>query len=247
MKQAMVMVVALSSLLLVTVLTGCIMPPSAPAELDVAPPAATQTGTKIVTFPDKNLELAIREALSEPADEEILSTELTQLTELKVWSQGITDLASIEYCTNLNKLGFWRNPISDVSPISSLTSLTDLHLCDSQISDIHPLSSLTNLTWLAVASSSVIDISPLSSLTNLTVLDLASNQISDLSPLLANTGLGAGDTVLLGGNNLDLSPGSEDMENIGILEARGVVVSLDPQQWAPEHVLQGAPVPVPTE
>jgi len=39
-----------------------------------------------------------------------------------------------------------------------------------------------------------------------------------------NSGLGAGDKVLLEGNNLDLSEGSEDMENIKALEDRGVVV-----------------------
>jgi len=50
------------------------------------------------------------------------------------------------------------------------------------------------------------------------------NQISDISPLVENSGLGEGDYVLLSNNNLDLSEGSEDMENIRQLEGRGVVV-----------------------
>lgn len=291
MKPAIVSAIVLPHLLLVAMLAGCIAPPPAPAEPAGAPPPIVQTEPEIVTFPDKNLELVIREALGKPADEEILSTELAQLTELKARDAGITDLSGIEYCTNLTVLGFWGNPISDVSPVSSLPNLSDLHLCESQISDIHPLSSLTNLKWLAVASSPVSDISPLSALTNLTVLDLASdeirdisplssltnltilclqgnevsnilsltsltnltdlrltqNQVSDISPLLANSGLGEGDSVLLGGNNLDLSPGSADMENIEILEVRGVVVSLDPQQWAPGQSSPGAPAPLPVE
>ncbi len=277
MKKSMILAIVLSSLLLVTMLTGCTTPPSTPTE------------PRIVTFPDENLAAAIREALGKPADEEIMSTELAQLTKLKAWDAGITNLSGIEYCTNLTSLDLHRNPISDVSPLSSMTCLTDLHLCDNQISDISPLTSLNNLTFLAITENPVSDLSPLSSLARLQVLDLASdeisdisplsplknltilclqgnevsdisllssltnlvdlrltqNQVSDLSPLQENTGLGKGDTVLLGGNNLDLSQGSEDMRNIMTLEARGVVVSLDPQQWAPENVLPGTPVPIP--
>jgi Leucine-rich repeat (LRR) protein len=65
----------------------------------------------------------------------------------------------------------------------------------------------------------------LASLTNLTTLYLNDNQISDVSPLVENSGLGEGDTVWLANNNLDLSEGSEDLENIRQLEARGVSVS----------------------
>jgi len=50
------------------------------------------------------------------------------------------------------------------------------------------------------------------------------NQISDISQLVENSGLGAGDKLWLKGNNLDLSEGSEDMENIRALEDRGVLV-----------------------
>jgi len=39
-----------------------------------------------------------------------------------------------------------------------------------------------------------------------------------------NSGLGKGDEVWLGNNNLDLGEGSEDMENIKTLEDRGVIV-----------------------
>jgi len=68
------------------------------------------------------------------------------------------------------------------------------------------------------------DLSPLTYLPNLAMLLLNDNQISDLSPLVENSGLGKGDQVQLRNNNLDLSEGSEDLENIRILEARGVRV-----------------------
>jgi len=40
-----------------------------------------------------------------------------------------------------------------------------------------------------------------------------------------NSGLGAGDEIWFEGNNLDLSEGSEDMDNIRALEDRGVLVT----------------------
>jgi Leucine-rich repeat (LRR) protein len=54
------------------------------------------------------------------------------------------------------------------------------------------------------------------------MLSLTANQISDITPLVENSGLSG--TISLGNNNLDLSEGSEDLENIRKLEARGVRV-----------------------
>ena len=71
----------------------------------------------------------------------------------------------------------------------------------------------------------IADLSGLEHATNLTTLMLGGNQISDISSLLENSGLGEGDEVWLENNNLDLSEGSEDLENIRQLEARGVSVS----------------------
>ena len=49
-------------------------------------------------------------------------------------------------------------------------------------------------------------------------------------PLLGNSGHGDKDNVLLGCNNLNLYEGSEDKESIKILDARGVIISLDTKQ-----------------
>ena len=184
-----------------------------------------------VVFPDENLEAVIRDALDKP-EGDITPAELAELTMLSARCQGITegitDLSGIEYCTNLTMLDLSRHQIRDVSPLSSLTNLTMLQLNSmgfpNQIDDISPLSSLTNLTYLSLRSNEISDISPLASLTNLQWVSLYNNQISDISPLVENSGLGEGDRVLLEHNNLDLSEGSEDLENIRILEERGVQV-----------------------
>ena len=153
-----------------------------------------------VVFPDKNLEKAIRDALDKPAEEAITPAELAGLTVLPTRKLGITDLSGIEYCTNLTELDLDYNRISDISPLTSLTSLTLLQLNYNQINDLSLLVSLTNLTELR----------------------LRTNQISDISPLVENSGLSS--NLQLASNNLDLSEGSEDLENIRILEERGVEV-----------------------
>ncbi|UCG54805.1 MAG: leucine-rich repeat domain-containing protein [Dehalococcoidia bacterium] len=90
--------------------------------------------------------------------------------------------------------------------------------------DISALSPLTNLTELRLIGNKISDLSSLAPLTNLTGLELCRNQISDIYPLIENSGLDAGDWVCLEDNNLDLGESSENMENVRILEQRGVRV-----------------------
>jgi internalin A len=169
---------------------------------------------------------------------------LTNLTKLSLCNDQISDISPLSKLFKLEWLAVEVNPLEDISPLSELTSLEILGLAGDQITDISPLASLTNLTILCLQCNEVTDISILSNLTNLTDLRLIQNNIDDISPLVENTGLGEGDSVLLGGNNLEVYEGSEDMENIKILETRGVIVSLDPEQMAPENVSPGAPRPI---
>ncbi len=164
--------------------------------------ACAAPATETVTFADENLEAGIRAALGKPAGEAITPAELAGLTALDARMRGITDLSGIEYCINLTVLGLMGNQISDLSPLASLTNLTYLNLGANQISVLSPLASLTNLTWLY----------------------LRANRISDISPLVENSELGPGDIVILRHNNLELSEGSEDLEDIRQLEGRGVEV-----------------------
>ena len=153
-----------------------------------------------VTFPDGNLEAAIRDALGKPAGEDITAAELLNLT-TTLWAlfSDITDLTGLEYCTNLTELNIYGNQISDISALSSLTNLSQLRLNYNQISDISPLASLTNMILLYLGENQISDISALSSLTNLTLLDLDGNQVSDISPLSSLTNLAA---LSLNGNQI---------------------------------------------
>jgi len=123
-----------------------------------------------VSFPDENLEKAIRDALDKPAGEAITPVELAGLMELTANKKDITDLSGIEYCTNLVLLSLEGNQVSDISPLASLSNLKYLSLGSNQISDISPLISLSNLVSLRLRINQVNDISPLASLTKLEFL-----------------------------------------------------------------------------
>ena len=191
------------------------------------------------------INLTFLEIRGEPITDISPLSSMTKLNALHIFDTQINDISPLSNLTGLRHLGFGESPVKDISPLSTLTKLNVADLVDNQISDISPLSTLTNLTILCLQDNEITDISPLSNLTNLTDLRLTQNNVDDISPLVENTGLGAEDSVLLGGNNLELYEGSEDMENIKTLEARGVIVSLDPWQWTPEKVSPGTPVPVP--
>jgi Leucine-rich repeat (LRR) protein len=111
-------------------------------------------------FPDDSLEIAVRNALGKQS-EEILLSDLASLTVLSASSRGIKDLSGIELCTNLIDLDLSNNQITDIYPISSLINLTVLNLDTNWIVDISAISELTNLSWLDLQGNDIGDIWPL--------------------------------------------------------------------------------------
>ncbi len=155
---------------------------------------------------------------------------LTNLRSLDLDSNQVSDLGPIANLTNLRSLDLDSNQVSDLEPLANLTNLRDLDLDSNQVSDISPLANLTNLRDLDLDSNQVSDISPLAGLTNLRDIDLEHNEISDLGPLADSSEFGSGGSLEVEYNNLDLSPGSAAMKDIGTLESRGVDVSYIPQR-----------------
>ncbi|MCL0075035.1 pesticin C-terminus-like muramidase, partial [Thermodesulfovibrionales bacterium] len=163
----------------------------------------------IVTFPDPNLEAAIREALGIGTEVPIYRSHLKKLTTLRALGRGISDLTGLEYAANLEKLllGWWfgRNYITDLTPLADLTNLRVLCLWNNDVTNLAPLAGLTNLTMLELGQNQITDIGllagltrleglhlsgnqiiylgPLANLTNLTELNLSENRITDISPL----------------------------------------------------------------
>ena len=122
---------------------------------------------------------------------------LTNLAELYLWKNSISDITAVAGLTNLTKLYLWENSISDITAVAGLTNLTILLLQENLISDITAIAGLTNLTALDLDGSSISNISAVAGLINLTELNLEDNVISDISAVASLTNL----TELDLGNN----------------------------------------------
>ena len=114
------------------------------------------------------------------------------LTRLHMSSMGLDD--SIDFTplatlSNLVELNISWNLISDLSFLTSLTNLVYLNLSGNHVSDLSFLEGLTNLVHLDLSRNHVSDLSFLEGLTNLVHLDLSRNHISDLSFLEGLTNL----------------------------------------------------------
>jgi hypothetical protein len=92
-----------------------------------SPDADSTTQQQIVTFPDPQLEAAIREAINKPSGD-IYSSELEGIVDLDASIRWIQDLDGLEYCSNLERLDLSWNRIISISPLRDLYSLRDLCL-----------------------------------------------------------------------------------------------------------------------
>ena len=227
-----------------------------------------KTQWNAVNIPDPNLRNAIEQVLGKARGAAITVADMQTLEALYAANENIRNLTGLETATNLMELGLEANAISDLSPISGLTNLTFLHLRNNSISDISPIGRLTRLTFLHIGmnrifnilpiagltqltalgaghnnitdisplarlpnlariglhNNSISNISSLAGLTQLTELHLHNNSISDLWPLVANTGLRHGDSVDVRGNPLSAFSFNT---HIPTLQSRGVSVAFD--------------------
>jgi len=209
---------------------------------------------KKIGFADENLEEVVREKIGKPTGDiyesdvigveeldanarEIKSLEgiqhLQNLEDLKFGYNQVSDISPLESLINLEWLFFVENAVSDISSLQSLTSLKGLLFGNNSVSDISPLENLNKLEWLSCSNNLVSDISPLQNLINLEVLYFRENRVSDISALVNNPGFGNGDEIDMRWNYLDLTPGSQNMQDINNLIGRGVGVHYDPQHDPP--------------
>ena len=195
--------------------------------------------TEVVEFEDSNLEEVIRDKINKP-EGDILLDDVLDIEELEAPGKDIESIEGIQHLSNLKTLylgGYYDsdagemkyNKISDISPLSNLTNLEWLGFSENEVSNIIPLENLTNLEELWFGWNEISNIGPLANLTNLEGLSFIFNEVSDISPLVENDGFGTGDVIDMRYNYLDLTAGSEDMNNIYTLIDRGVNVEFRPQ------------------
>mgnify|MGYP003297348454 CR=1 FL=1 len=135
--------------------------------------------------------------------------DLGRISELNAISLSLEDISFLEN-TDIGELNLNDNKITNIETLSTIKNLAYLDLSNNKISDLSPLSNL-NLFTLYLGSNNITDITPLSNLMRLVKLDLSYNNISNLSPLkepMIITNL-----KLIHNNITDLTP----LSNLGYL------------------------------
>jgi len=156
------------------------------------------TNSTWVDFPDPSLSNAVHQALGLPPGR-LSTTNVLGLTNLMADSQGITNLEGLEWATNLSQLYLGGNHLSDLAPLGGLTNLSWLNAGDNLITNAGAVAGLTSLRGLWLHGNGITDLSFLQGLTNLSLLSLVNDPISDLSrlPMLSNLNV-----LALGGQTL---------------------------------------------
>lgn len=175
---------------------------------------------------------------------------LVNLTGLYLGENQISDISAISNLLCLRELYLNDNQISDMSPIANLSGLRDLYLSNNQIQDISALSNFEQLYYvdlsynqienipalyfnfvycLDLGHNEISDISGLKDIKALQYLYLNNNQIEDITPLVESQFVINYNgyfycLIDVGENNLDLTPGSDDMNNIQAIIDKGINV-----------------------
>ena len=144
--------------------------------------------SKVVSIPDRNLAVAVREQLGLSRNAPITTHAMLGLTGLYA-KQQITDLTGLEHAINLQSIAFDKISTSNMSALSKLTKLQTIYINDNTISDISALTGLTQLQRLELRGNNISDITSLAGMTQLWLLSLDSNNISDITPLAGMTQL----------------------------------------------------------
>ena len=138
---------------------------------------------------DTRLSAAVRSTLGLAEDVTLTATDMLDLMRLEAKEVGISDLSGLEHATNLTELNLYGNQLTDISLLSGLEGLLSLDLGKNTITDIEALKGLTGLTSLHLDGNLITDFSPLSSLTDMSILHLNQTGISDVSVLESLTTL----------------------------------------------------------
>ena len=159
-------------------------------------------------MPDAALREAVRETLELPAEVPLTKDQMQRIVSLYLKDKGISDIAGLEFATNIKELDISQNPITDLRPLSNLIQLTELHFWhfpgNPTNLDLRPLVPLINLKVIVFEGNGISDITPLAGLKKLRELNLTNNQIEEVHSLAGLINL---EVLFLEGNGItDISP-----------------------------------------
>ena len=162
-------------------------------------------------------------------------------------NQSIFDLTGIAYFSSLNDLIADHNQIDDLTPLADMRLLKTIDLSYNRIADLTPLSDFPYLEDLDISNNLILDLGPLWNKQSLQTINFDNNHVVSLEPLIGLDNLGSiiGDrnqVSILGpladnlnltrvylrqNSSLDLSIGSDTVNQLLILYRRGVHVLID--------------------
>jgi internalin A len=156
---------------------------------------------QVVTFPDPNLEAAVRDALQIFVPTNIYQTNLsaTSFTNFSANGRGIVDLTGLQYATNLTWLqmqgSFGQPGLTNISLLTNFQKLAYLEIPFNRITNASPVAGLTNLSYLDLGwnrdatDNSIRDASFLTNLRRLGWLSVSYLRLTDLTPVAGLTEL----------------------------------------------------------
>src|SRR5581483_1365195 len=141
-----------------------------------------------VTLADPGLDWALRMRLGRP-EGALTAYDLTSLTSLSLYGNGIQVLSGLEAASNLRSLDISFNPITNYSGLNSLTNLQSLIAEGDGLTNLQAMSTLTMLTNLDVSDNSISDCNGLDNLSLLSTLLINGNPLGSLGCLSTLTNL----------------------------------------------------------
>ncbi len=108
---------------------------------------------------------------------------LTQLTNLDLQKNRLTEIKSLEQLTLLTELDLSENKLVEIKGLEQLTQLINLSLSRNQLTEVKGLERLTRLIKLYLYSNCLKEIKGLAQLTQLTTIYLYDNQIREIKGL----------------------------------------------------------------
>ena len=171
----------------------------------------------VVSFPDPNLEGAVRNALGIPSGD-LTTDDMLTLTDFNAGGRSIVDTTGLETAVNLTNLVFNGNPVTNYSGFTGLANLRRLQFDFGSVSNIAFLAPLTQLEFIEIYWNHIEDLSPLGALTRLTSLQLDWNPVTNHTVLANLTNL---TSLSLAGNhvsNLDFVVPLEQLTDLGLYD-----------------------------
>lgn len=98
-------------------------------------------------------------------------------------SEGLEDITPLSICSDIRELILSGNLITDLAPLRDMQSLKKLYLVSNPIKDLSPISNLKNLQQLNISRTKVNDLTQLATIPSLKELEMLETDINDYSPL----------------------------------------------------------------